>query len=87
MLIFNDQRAITIECARDSYPPYAFNDVVYQKLIELCVDICRRYGKTKLLWLEDKVKTLSYNPKQDEMVLTVHIRNGKCRFCALQDLP
>lgn len=41
----NDQRAITIECASDATHPYAFNDTVYAKLIELCTDICKRYGK------------------------------------------
>lgn len=68
----NDQRAITIECASDNTEPYAFKDMVYKRLIELCTDICRRNGKTKLLWLGDKAKTLSYTPKSDEMVLTVH---------------
>lgn len=68
----NDQRAITIECASDATEPYAFKDVVYQKLITLCVDICKRNGKKKLLWLGDKDKTLSYESKSDEMVLTVH---------------
>lgn len=68
----NDQRAITIECASDTNHPYAFKDVVYDKLIELCVDICKRNGKTKLLWLGNKDKTLAYNPAADEMVLTVH---------------
>ena len=68
----NDQRSVTIECASDTTEPYAFKDVVYQKLITLCVDICKRNGKKKLLWLGDKDKTLSYEPKSDEMVLTVH---------------
>lgn len=68
----NDQRAITIECASDTAEPYAFKGVVYQKLIELCTDICKRNGKTKLLWLEDKTRTLNYTPASDEMVLTVH---------------
>ena len=68
----NDQRAVTIECASDDTEPYAFNDVVYNKLVELCIDICKRNGKTKLLWLGDKTKTLNYTPKSDEMVLTVH---------------
>ena len=68
----NDQRAITIECASDTTEPYAFKDVVYQTLIKLCVDICQRNGKKKLLWLGDKDTTLAYNPKADEMVLTVH---------------
>ena len=68
----NDQRAVTIECASDTTEPYAFKDVVYQKLITLCVDICKRNGKSKLLWLGDKDKALNYAPKSDEMVLTVH---------------
>lgn len=68
----NDQRAITIECASDKTEPYAFNDKVYSKLIDLCADICKRNGKTKLLWFGDKGKTLNYKPASDEMVLTVH---------------
>lgn len=68
----NDQRAVTIECASDSTAPYAFNTAVYNALIELCVDVCKRNGKNTLLWLGDKTKTLSYSPKSNEMVLTVH---------------
>jgi hypothetical protein len=68
----NDNRAVTIECASDRTHPYAFNDNVYRSLINLCVDICKRNGKTKLLWLADKQKTLAYQPAADEMVLTVH---------------
>lgn len=68
----NDQRAITIECASDTTEPYAMNSRVYETLVKLCTDICKRNGKKKLLWLGDKTKTLNYNPKSDEMVLTVH---------------
>lgn len=68
----NDQRAVTIECASDTTEPYAFRDVVYKKLITLCVDICKRNGKNKLIWLGDKDKTLNYTPKSGEMILTVH---------------
>ena len=68
----NDQRAVTIECASDKTSPYAFNSKVYTTLIDLCVDICKRNGKTKLLWIPDKDKALSYTPKKDEMLLTVH---------------
>ena len=68
----NDQRAITIECACDKTHPYAFNDNVYNKLIELCVDICKRNGKTKLLWIADKERSLNYNLASDEMLITVH---------------
>ena len=68
----NDHRAITIECASDKEHPYAMNSVVYEKLILLCADICRRYGKKKVLWLGSKEAALAYQPKADEMVLTAH---------------
>lgn len=68
----NDQRAVTIECASDKTEPYAMNSKVYSALIELCVDICKRNGKSKLLWFGDKNKTLAYEPKADEMIITVH---------------
>lgn len=68
----NDQRAVTIECASDRTEPYAMNSKVYDSLVRLCTDICRRNGKKKLLWFADKDKSLNYTPKPDEMVLTVH---------------
>ena len=64
----NDHRSVTIECASDNYYPYAFNWVVYLKLVDLCVDICQRNGKNKLLWLGH----CNYEPKANEMLLTVH---------------
>lgn len=77
----NDHRAVTIECASDTKHPYAMNDVVYASLVNLCVDICKRNGKKKLLWLGSKDKTLNYTPKSDEMVLTAH------RWFANKDCP
>lgn len=68
----NDQRAVTIECASATTHPYTMNSKVYASLIDLCVDICRRNGKKRLLWFGDKNKTLAYEPKDDEMVITVH---------------
>lgn len=68
----NDNRAVTIECASDTKHPYAFNNVVYEKLIELCADICKRNGKTKLLWIADKTKALNYKLADNEMLITVH---------------
>ena len=68
----NDQRAITVECASDTKHPYAMYDAVYECLIALCTDICRRNGKTKLLWFADKDKSLAYEPAADEMLITVH---------------
>ncbi len=76
----NDRRAVTIECASDTTHPYAFRTEVYEKLIKLCADICKRNGKTKLLWLGDKTQTLNYAPKSNEMVLTVH-RWFKTKAC------
>ena len=64
----NDHRAITIECASDNYHPFAFNAVVYERLVGLCTDICRRNGKNKLLWFGHA----NYEPAANEMLLTVH---------------
>ena len=77
----NDNRAITIECASDTTYPYAMKNIVYDKLIELCVDICKRNGKTKLLWIADKDRALSYKLAPDEMLITVH------RWFAATDCP
>lgn len=68
----NDQRAITIECASDKAEPYAMKSAVYEKLIKLCADICKRNGKTKVLWLGSKEEALAYEPKANEIVLTAH---------------
>ena len=38
----NDQRAVTIECASDMNEPYAMNSAVYNSLVKLCIDICKR---------------------------------------------
>ena len=64
----NDNRAITIECASDSYEPYAINDKVYKSLIKLCVDICKRNGIKKLMWKADK----SLIGQVDKQNMTVH---------------
>lgn len=74
----NDNRAITIECASNSYHPYKMNKKVYNKLVDLCEDICRRNGKKKLLWMG--TDALNYTPKADEMVLTAH-RWFKAKAC------
>lgn len=68
----NDQRAVTIECASAVKAPYEMHDAVYQSLIRLCVDICKRNGKTKLIWIANKENALKYQLKSDEMLLTVH---------------
>lgn len=77
----NDQRAITIECASAMQEPYEMNNAVYEKLIKLCADICRRNGKNKVVWMGSKSASLSYEPKSNEMVLTAH------RFFANKSCP
>lgn len=69
----NDHRAITIECASDTDDPmYTMTDTVFNSLVKLCIDICKRYDKDTLLWIDDKNSALSYIPKDNEMVITVH---------------
>ena len=88
----NDQRAVTIECASDPREPFAFSDVVYQRLIELFIDICKRNGKNRLIWFGDKDQTLNYRPKSGEMILTVHrwfadkACPGSWMYARMQDL-
>lgn len=68
----NDHRAITIETASEAKHPYKVTASAYAALLDLVTDICRRNGKTKILWFGDKAKTLAYQPEANEMVMTVH---------------
>lgn len=64
----NDHRAITIECACDPKSPYAINDKVYDSLVKLCADICRRNNIPGLKWRADK----SLIGQVDKQNMTVH---------------
>lgn len=68
----NDNRAITIEVASSAYAPYSVTPDALDGLLNLLVDICKRYNKTKLVWIADKTKALSYVPEDDELLMTVH---------------
>ena len=50
----NDNRAVTIEVASDTYDPYAVTDAAYNALIKLVADICKRNGIKKLIWSTNK---------------------------------
>lgn len=65
----NDNRAITIECASDTYDPFAVNEKVYAKLLDLVTDICRRNDIKKLVWSTDKNKRMNH---LDGCNMTVH---------------
>ena len=64
----NDHRAITIECSSSDKSPYQINDKVYQSLIKLLVDVCKRNGIKALLWKGDK----SLIGQVDKQNMTVH---------------
>lgn len=64
----NDHRAITIECASNSKHPFEINDKVYDSLIKLCADICKRNDIKELKWKADK-KLIG---KVDKQNMTVH---------------
>lgn len=56
----NDNRAITIEVASDTYHPYKVKDVAYKSLIKLLVDICKRNGIKKLVWSTNKSERMNH---------------------------
>lgn len=72
----NDNRAITIECASEKVDPYEINDKVYNSLIKLCADICRRNGIKELKWKGDK----SLIGQVEKQNMTVHrwFKNKSC---------
>ena len=68
----NDARAVTIETASDSTAPYAVTEAAYKALLDLVTDICRRNGKRRLIWMDNKTAALAYVPEDGDMVMTVH---------------
>lgn len=56
----NDSEAVTIEVANDMMGGnWHVSDLAYNKLIELCVDICKRNGIEELIWNGTKTGTLT----------------------------
>ena len=82
---FNDDRAVTIEVASDTTHPYAVRAAAYDTLLDLVTDICRRNGKSKVVWISDKDTALAYVPAAGEMLLTIH-RWYANKACPGQDL-
>ena len=64
----NDDRAITIEVASDTYDPYKVTDAAYKGLIKLLVDICKRNNIPELKWKGDK----NLIGQVDKQNMTVH---------------
>lgn len=72
----NDNRAVTIECASDRTDPYAINEKVYESLIRLCADICKRNEIEELRWKADK--SLVGNPELQNMTVHRWFANKAC---------
>ena len=72
----NDHRAITIECASDTTPPYQINNKVYKSLIDLCADICKRNDIKELKWKADK--SLIGQVDKQNMTLHMWFKNKDC---------
>lgn len=69
----NDNRSITFELSNSAVGGnWPVSDATIRAAIDLTVDICKRHKKTKVLWFADREKSLSYEPKQNEMVVTLH---------------
>lgn len=64
----NDHRAITIEVASETVPPYRVTNEAMKSLIDLVADICKRNNIKKLLWHGDK----SLVGQVDKQNMTVH---------------
>lgn len=64
----NDNRAITIEVASDTYYPYAVTNAAYEGLLKLVTDICKRNGIKALKWKADP----SLIGQSDKQNMTVH---------------
>ena len=74
----NDNRAITIEVASDTFEPYKVTDAAYKSLIKLLVDICKRNGIKKLVWSTNKSERMNH---LNGCNMTVH------RDCANKSCP
>lgn len=75
----NDSRAVTIECANynddaNGHVNGQLPDAVWKSLVELCADICRRNGKTRLAYrAKSSFGNVDYSGLQaTDMLLTKH---------------
>ena len=63
----NDHQAVTIEVANDEVGgDWHVSDTAYNKLLELCTDICRRNGIERLSYTGDAVGNLTIHKMFNE---------------------
>jgi hypothetical protein len=71
----NDHRAITIEVANDKPSDeggWHVSNKALASLINLCADICKRNGKTKMIWCGTLKATEARKFASNEMRMTLH---------------
>lgn len=71
----NDMRAVTIEVANDQPSDaggWHVSDKALASLIALCTDICKRNGKTKMIWCGSLSATNARTFASNEMRMTIH---------------
>lgn len=75
----NDEHSITIEVANDrTGGDWHVSDAAYRKLIELCVDICKRNGITEFIYTGDESGTLTtHNMFNNETICPGPYLSGK----------
>lgn len=72
----NDNRAVTIEVASDTFDPYKVTTAAYNSLIRLLADICKRNNIKKLLWKADP--SLIGQPSKQNMTAHRWFANKSC---------
>ena len=72
----NDNRAITIEVASDTFAPYKVTDAAFNSLIKLLADICKRNNIKSLKWKADK--NLIGHPEEQNMTVHRWFANKSC---------
>ncbi len=71
----NDMRAVTMEVANDKPSDaggWHVSDKALASVINLCVDICKRHGKKKMIWCGSLKATEARKFAADEMRMTIH---------------
>lgn len=66
-----DYDGINMELSSDTTGKIMHQSTI-DNFIKLAIDICKRYGKNKVLYFEDKYEACTYKPKDNEVVLLKH---------------
>lgn len=83
-----DEKVLSIECASDSYSPYAITDECYKSLIALLADRCKAYGIKKLSFANDADYGRALKLSEDYQNIVCHrwYANKSCPGEAIMNL-